>query len=133
MNAFEHAYLICALWSTNDESRDDGGDPLEDNYEIDDFAPACLETMLADCRRFQAENAKTLAMEFDAYVENTFPVLRDRMASAGYDFWLTRNGHGCGFWETDRWPEDMGKKLYETCKAFGPVDLYVGDDGQIYC
>jgi len=51
---------------------------------------------------------------------------------AGHDFWLTRNGHGAGFWDGD-WSEDAGKYMTDTSKAFGEVDVYVGDDGLIYC
>lgn len=49
---------------------------------------------------------------------------------AGIDFWLTRNGHGAGFW--DRGLGDVGTRL--TCAAhnYGSVDLYAGDDGLIY-
>jgi len=35
-------------------------------------------------------------------------------AQAGHDFWLTRNGHGAGFWDGD-WPE-TGDALTEASK-----------------
>lgn len=47
------------------------------------------------------------------------------------DFWLTRNGHGCGFWDGD-WPEH-GDELTDICCKFSVIDLYVGDDGLVYC
>jgi hypothetical protein len=50
---------------------------------------------------------------------------------AGHDFWLTRNGHGAGFWDGDL-SEDVGNALTEAAKKFGECHLYVGDDGQIY-
>ena len=52
------------------------------------------------------------------------------------DFWLTRNGHGRGFW--DRAPSDdpeyteVGEKLTLIAESFRNVDPYVGDDGLIY-
>ncbi len=52
-------------------------------------------------------------------------------AMAAHDFWLTRCGHGAGFWDGD-WPEPAATVLDNAAKAFGNVDLYVGDDGQIY-
>jgi hypothetical protein len=50
---------------------------------------------------------------------------------AGHAFWLTRNGHGAGFWDGD-WPEPHASALDEASKAFGSFDLYVGDDGMIH-
>lgn len=52
-------------------------------------------------------------------------------ALAGHDFWLTRSGHGAGFWDGD-WPEPAASTLDKASKEFGNVDLYVGDDGQIH-
>jgi len=48
----------------------------------------------------------------------------------GHDFWLTRNGHGAGFW--DRGLGDMGEKLTEIAKSFGGCNAVLGDDGSIY-
>lgn len=37
----------------------------------------------------------------------------------GYDFWLTRNGHGVGFWDRDL--EELGDRLTAACDSFGEV------------
>jgi hypothetical protein len=50
---------------------------------------------------------------------------------AGHDFWLTRNGHGAGFWDGD-WPEPLATVLTDAAHAFGELSPYVGDDGLIY-
>ena len=55
IDKFTQAYLECALWSSNDESNDQGGDPLDQNYGIQDIAEECLEKMIADCKAFQEE------------------------------------------------------------------------------
>jgi len=34
-------------------------------------------------------------------------------AYAGHDYWLTRNGHGCGFWDGD-WKEPAATVLTEA-------------------
>lgn len=49
---------------------------------------------------------------------------------AGQGFWLTRNGHGAGFWGD--WPEPQATYLTEASKAAGPCDLHLGDDGLLY-
>ncbi len=50
--------------------------------------------------------------------------------SFGHDFWLTRNGHGCGFW--DRGINGTGEKLSDFAQSMGEVWSYQGDDGLIY-
>ena len=43
---------------------------------------------------------------------------------AGFDFWLTRNGHGTGFWDrADVYGEYSAKKLTANAEAFGVVDI----------
>ena len=116
MDKFTQSYILAALWSTTDESTPEGGDFLDENYGPDDLAPETIERMQADCNRFQAENAQ----DIDA-----------REEQAGHDFWLTRCGHGCGYWDGD-WLE-AGDRLTEACKSYPDINLYVGDDGLIYC
>jgi hypothetical protein len=118
IDAFTRAYIECALWSSTDNSDDSGGEPLDRNYSIDDIAPATLATMVRDCAAFQAEHADNLA-ECDGSDEYN-----------GHDLWLTRNGHGAGFWDRGYGP--VGDRLTAACKACGSVDLYVGDDGLIH-
>jgi hypothetical protein len=44
------------------------------------------------------------------------------LARAGHDFWLTRNGHGAGFWDGD-WPT-YGDLLTKVAHGFGEVDSH---------
>ena len=118
MDEFTEHYLICALWSSNDESTPSGGDPLDDNYGIEDLAPETLKQAEADCKAFQEANAVDLAK-----VGN--------VEQNGHDFWLTRNGHGCGFW-CRGYDKEVAKRLTDASHTCGEVSLYVGDDGKIY-
>lgn len=54
-----------------------------------------------------------------------------KAAQAGHDFWLTRNGHGAGFWDGD-WSEDYADDLAKAAESYGSFDIYLGDDGNIY-
>lgn len=54
------------------------------------------------------------------------------MDQIGHDFWLTRNGHGAGFWDRNFGTEESRKALTELSEVFGSRDIYKGDDGQIY-
>ncbi len=53
LDAFTTAYLECMLWSSNDESREDGGDPLDRNYSISDIEPESLARAVEDCAAFE--------------------------------------------------------------------------------
>lgn len=112
MDEFTQAYLEAALWS----STDDEGKPLDKNHSMQDFAPETLEKMKADAAKFQQENSEDIA---------------GAAKQAGHDFWLTRSGHGAGYWDGD-WEEEVGKRLTTAAKKFGEFDLYVGDDGLIH-
>lgn len=105
-------YIRTALWS----STDDDDEPLDRDHDRFDLAPETLDAMRADCVRF---------------LDLAGPLVTGREGDAGHDFWLTRNGHGCGFWDGG-WPEAEGKFLTKLSKCFGERFLYVGDDGLIY-
>lgn len=119
---FLNGFLVCALWSSTDESRDDGGDPLDANHSTDDFTPEALESLKNDCESFIESNAEDL----EAYHLAGFD-----SEQAGHDFWLTRNGHGAGFW--DRGLGELGERLSKASKVYGSVDLYVTDAGKVGC
>lgn len=127
LEAFFHAYQEAALWSSTDESTPEGGEPFDANYSTDDIAPAALADMLEDCTAFIADNLADLQQ----YAEH-FKYCEDvtGYAMAGHDFWLTRNGHGAGYW--DRGVGAVGEHLSEAAKVWGTSDLYVGDDGKIH-
>lgn len=59
------------------------------------------------------------------------------LSQLAHDFWLTRNGHGAGFWDrsySNDAPDgsDLGKAITKIADTFREVDAYVGDDGKIY-
>ncbi len=115
LDDFARAYIECALWS----STDDSDHPLDDGRDYTDLAPSALESMIADCVDFQTANADLL----EASGLST--------EQQGHDFWLTRNHHGAGFW--DRGLNELGKMLTDAAHAYGSADLYIGDDGLVYC
>lgn len=126
LGQFIHGYLVAALWS----STDDTGAPLDDAYSVDEIHPDTVAKMKEACEDFFDANADDLT---------EYTVRRDAEARsrgytawdcAGHDFWLTRNGHGVGFW--DRGLGELGDRLSEAAKAYRGIDLYVGDDGKVY-
>ena len=113
LDDFFHHYLICALWSS---IADPEGTPMDDEHDSDDIPEQVQSSMKAECLDFIMGNLGDLA---DITPEQ-----------AGHDFWLTRNGHGAGFW--DRGLGAVGRRLTDACKPYGGCDLYIGDDGKVY-
>jgi len=109
---FLQAYLQCALWS----SSDDNDEPLDNNFSAMDLSEETYRKMEEDCNKFVLENWNDIYMDLE---------------KAGHDFWLTRNGHGAGFWDGD-WEKETGERLTKASEAFGEFDLYVGDDGKVW-
>jgi hypothetical protein len=111
LDAFTIACLECALWSSTDGSTESGGEPLDANYTIDDMTVDAIRSLQRDCRSFTAHHGQDI----------------DRagltLQQAGHDFWLTRNGHGTGFW--DRGLGEIGERLSKASKAYGSCDLQV--------
>lgn len=51
---------------------------------------------------------------------------------AGHDLWLTRNGHGSGFWDDkNTYPGTIGNVLTDYAKDMGEDYLYVTDNGEL--
>ena len=129
LDPFTRQYLETALWSSYDESTPEGGEPMDSNYGIDDFAPEALAQAVLDCARFQRENAGDLAACYaaDVFIQGE----RYNPSNAGHDFWLTRCGHGTGFW--DRGLGEAGDRLADICREdWGNVDPYIGDSGRVF-
>ena len=113
-DSFTRSYIETALWSSMDNANDQGGEPLDENYSAADIDPHTMAQMIADCTAFQERNAELLSDSG----------LSDKRA--GHYFWLSRNGHGSGFFD-----ENLDA-LQDAAEAYGEFDLYVGDDGVIY-
>lgn len=103
-NQFINAY-ISAIYFTN------CGDSDQPSYDSE-LDSDCRRDCIIDCLAFLRQSLPYLdcCMDFD---------------QAGHDFWLTRNGHGTGFWDR---PEIYGKYsselLTKKSESFGCYDPY---------
>jgi len=120
-DSFFRAYVECALWSSTDP--DDNDRPLDDKFTEKDIDPESLAKMRADCDRFFDENQELLQ----------HAVSDDH---AGHDLWLSRNGHGAGYFDGEA--HEYGEEYERVCAALqaaaerlGTCDIYPGDpDGE---
>lgn len=116
---FVDAYIECALWSS---TIDDRGTPMDDDYGSDDLHADALSAIRIECIDFCEAHESQLAEADAEYGRGA--------ESCGHDFWLTRNGHGAGFW--DRGMEKLGDSLSDAAHSYGSSDLYIGDDGKVH-
>lgn len=116
LDTFARAYVE-ALYFT------DAGPDGEFTAE-DELSESALERIAKDCAEFEAKagDLPDCSRGSGEY---------SKWQQAAHDFWLTRNGHGCGFWDGD-WPEPDASRLTELSKTFGEISAYKGDDGLIY-
>jgi len=120
--AFVEAYIDAALWSST--YGENGENNLDDGKH--ELSCSAREQMEKDCEDFLNYCEREEIDPFPDYNNGEFSDLE----LSGHDFWLTRNGHGAGYW--DRGLGEIGDKLTKAAKTFGTCDLYVGDDGEIY-
>lgn len=161
LDAFTRGYIEALFFTECDPSINaadvkpgsefvDGSIPADVGFS--DLAPETLARIIADCSGFQVDNATALA----AAVHAGRP-----MEHLGHDFWLTRCGHGAGFWDRKeldsglvtymatieapgQWGDhkrrdavkfrgqSIGAVLTAAATAAGNVDAYFGDDGRVY-
>jgi hypothetical protein len=124
LDEFTQGYIE-AMFFTDTSTGDDG--ELAD-ASFAELAPETLEKIKRDCERFQTDNAALLESVYGQrgkYEDSDYDAIK-----AGRDLWYTRNGHGTGYW--DRGLDDLGQTLTDRTKTMTGVDLYRGDDKQIY-
>ena len=138
LDDFTFQYLVTSIWAETvslpvpeDELIDgcmdvDEDHPLygidecgnyDDHFEIEDFTVEAVRLAKKDCEAFQNSN------EFDLEDED--------IETAGHDFWLTRNGHGAGFWDGD-YEEEKGERLTQKSQDFGELHIWVDNDGKLH-
>ena len=105
-NEFFEAYVDCAHWLLP-----------EDEAPCPHHRCGSLRAMRKDCKAF-IERVQELKIPTDGWTSS----------QAGHDFFLTRNGHGAGFW--DRYwgghpHEAAGDALSDVAKHFGETHEHV--------
>jgi hypothetical protein len=99
------SYLDTACWASYD---------VQELY-AHDLTIEAIDQMFKDWSSFASLNANDI--EGDE-------------CQAAHDFWLTRNGHGSGFWDGD-WDDAVGERLTKSAVSFGQAILSL-EDGKIY-
>lgn len=98
---FVDAYLEAALWAASDSE----GDNLDEQFSIHDFSQKAIDEAVSDSNKFIGANLKDLEQSGGDHSQH------------GHDFWLTRNGHGTGFWDRG-YKKSVGNRLTAASEKF---------------
>lgn len=93
-----------------------------ETFDLSELPPMSMEMtvlVLRECGDFVAKMSKDIWED------------ESKLIMAGHDFWLTRNGHGAGFWDGD-WEEPYASHMDKISKLAGEAEVYIGDDGLLY-
>lgn len=122
-------YLDAALWSSTDSRYPEGEELDGDDYHDEPFD---RWAGIVDCSDRLIVHSLTDCESVMTQVGGAFDRYCDRIGSCGdgstpaerfgHDLWLTRNGHGAGFW--DRGLDSLGGYLSDVASSMGGVDIY---------
>jgi hypothetical protein len=113
LSDFAVGYFQAAEWLLDTDSpASEGG---VDRDKLRGFSRAAIACGAADCATF----CESYVAELAAYVTESG---RD-MESAGVDYFLSRNGHGAGFFDRGNGP--VFRDLQQAARLDGTVDTYV--------
>lgn len=117
-------FVEAMLWAEHyfDEQGNDRG-AWQDHYDIEDISNDAESQIKADIDGF-VNLCEGQGIDLHALDYRT-----ERFANIGHDFYLTRQGHGVGFW--DRGFGQVGEELTKWAKTYGSINLY-DSDGEVF-
>lgn len=96
--------------------------PLDDHFEYSDFTEEALR------------KAETEVTAWFKYLEDKglYDLAREYAGDnvIAHDFWLTRNGHGCGYWDGD-YGDKLGEILDKACKSHCNQHVCITEEGKL--
>jgi hypothetical protein len=113
---------------------DDDGIHLAINYTIADFDEKSLETLYREFQEFVQVVEKQITEKVGdnwGCIDDFYDLLQPSENQTEYDYILTRNHHGAGFWDGD-WASEVSKILTDAAHSQSDICAYVGDDNKIY-
>jgi hypothetical protein len=147
LNGILQGYLEAAIWTEEERLKEDYDSEYgynEDEYNEDDEEDSELDKLVKIQTNFNSKPFEEFIIEdleanskIQAYVDiKNFIRLAGKEATEeaikegglfrfGMDIWLTRNGHGSGFFDHSY---DFEKELMDAGQILKSVDLYLTDD-----
>lgn len=124
-----HGYLTAALETTLDE--DD--EPLSVSYSEFDFTRTVKRKVEMEIEEFVEDiNSRGLLKPYIDAMKQYFGNEDKAWEQLGIDLWLSRNGHGSGFFDKFTVDKNVRDELQKLANDLGEVYLIAGDDGELY-
>jgi hypothetical protein len=107
-------YLNAAIWTEEEQISETDGIDIREL----EFSPEAEKKATEDVSGFFEANRELFSQHA-------------RFDVAGMDLWLSRNGHGAGFFDGEQYG-DNADTLQSAAEKLGECYLYVGDDGFLH-
>ncbi len=139
INLVLKAYFEAALWTVEEQLQEQDNEDFEDMYgssredsDISEFVPEIDINIFNihddskmkaydDVKKF-LDNEEVKVAIFDEEIDEE---------QLGHDIWLSRNGHGAGFFDHNYYPENE-EVLMNMARSLGSSDVYIGGDKKIH-
>lgn len=134
MNPSLQQLAATLLWSENDNSTPEGGEPFDANYGVCDIDKDSLDRLH---QKFQAfvDRAEARITKLKGSDWSSVDDFYTGSGAGGFylehDYIMTVNGHGCGFWEKDDWEPEVGKILTDLARQEKEIHCF-NQDGKVY-
>ena len=109
-------YLAAAAWADGHAATTDTDDAVI--VTADMFDAATVAAALGTCAAFLAVHMTALETGHDDWGQH------------GHDLWLTRQGHGTGFWDRG-YPADISRQLTGAARDLGETSIYISDGAAV--
>lgn len=110
-------YLISQLQIQTDLNRQDRS--LDYSYDVDDLSSEYQSSAAGEIEDFVAYCGEDVGQFMAAIKSGTE---ENKRKEFGRNFYLTREGHGAGFWDLGL-PEELGARLTAAAKSYGSAAL----------
>lgn len=124
--------IDCLLWTETDNSDDSGGLPLENTMSRADLTIAASRRLWQECFMF-ANICCHAGIPLEIYEDRHSPFPFGSHGESynhyqiGFDFILTRNRHGTGFWDRDMIPH--AHLFTHIAHRFNSISAVIVNDG----
>jgi len=105
------AYLECAKWAEEPDEQ-----PARARWQYSTFTQAAKKQARLDCMKF----LRSVAASTIETIEDCDP------SQVGHDLWLSRNGHGAGFFDgnRDQYAPEHRNILQDLARAMGECYIF---------
>jgi hypothetical protein len=151
LNEILKHYLIAALWTEEerlkDESESNQYNDDDDDYDEEDSDLDRLIKVQSNLNKKNFTSFTREDIEIDSLIKAYMDIkkfielageeaMKDAVESIGLDkighnIWLSRNGHGAGFFDDYYGSDETENKLTKAAQSLREVDLYVNDSGKL--